>query len=569
MKSLLKLSATALCLALAACTTPLTAPITSKVEATAQDVNALMIQAQRGAGPVQQQRASSVEFISGVYIPTSKLPDANVKVMAKDSANRRYTINRELKTIQEAAERIMSKTGIPVIIAPDAVNAGKKTEQSGIAVPQAMNPAIPTPLPLPNSANSPAGYYANSGLNASGPSMQFTYDGPLAGFLDIVAARFGISWEWSGTNVNFFKKMTRTFPIVGIPGDTTLNNTISSSTGTTSSSGGASSSGSGGATGSNSSGGSNSTAGMSVSGMSVWNDIRDTLEKMKSPEGSVSVTPATGSATVTDTPEMLTRMEAFITAQNALLSKQVTVNVRVLSVDLNDGGEYGINWNLMHKTLSNNFNWGIANNFAASASSSSLALRVLSAAAGGGNANLASWQGSEAIISALKTQGHVSQITSASLPTSNMQPAPLRVGTQQSYLQSSATTQTANVGSTSTLTPGLITTGFSMSVIPNIGEKGKLMLQYAINISSLLDINKITSGGSTIETPLIDTRDFLQRVILSSGDTIVVAGFEQSALNSKSQGVGSASNIMLGGGANASKKRSVLVILIQPIIGES
>jgi type IVB pilus formation R64 PilN family outer membrane protein len=153
--------------------------------------------------------------------------------------------------------------------------------------------------------------------------------------------------------------------------------------------------------------------------------------------------------------------------------------------------------------------------------------------------------------------------------TMNNQPVPLQVGRQTSYLASSTTTLTQGAGATTTLTPGLITTGFSMSLVPHMLEKGKLLLQFAINISSLLNLSAITSGQSTIQTPDIDTRNFLQRVMLNSGDTLVMTGFEQVIMSSKGQGIGSASNTALGGGINRSSDRSVLVILIQPMVSES
>ncbi len=184
------------------------------------------------------------------------------------------------------------------------------------------------------------------------------------------------------------------------------------------------------------------------------------------------------------------------------------------------------------------------------------------------NADIRSWAGSQALINALSGQGHVSQVTSASLTTLNNQSAPLQVGRQTTYLASSTTTVTQGAGATTTLQPGLLTTGFSMTIVPHILERGRLMLQYAIDISSLLNMYTVNSNNSSIQAPDVDTRNFLQRVMLQTGDTLVMTGFEQNTLNTNLSGMGNANNSMLGGGVNGKRNRSVLVILIQPITAD-
>src|SRR5205085_6535083 len=152
-------------------------------------------------------------------------------------------------------------------------------------------------------------------------------------------------------------------------------------------------------------------------------------------------------------------------------------------------------------------------------------------------ANSASrWAGSQAMISALSTQGRVTELTSASVVTLNNQPVPVNVGRRVSYLAASATSQTANVGSTTSLTPGTVSTGFSMTLVPHIIDGQELLLQYAIDLSSLLRIKTISSGGSSIEAPDVSTSSFLQRVRLKSGETLVVAGFDQDNLSAVAQG---------------------------------
>jgi type IVB pilus formation R64 PilN family outer membrane protein len=167
------------------------------------------------------------------------------------------------------------------------------------------------------------------------------------------------------------------------------------------------------------------------------------------------------------------------------------------------------------------------------------------------------------MISALSTQGRVSELTSATLVTLNNQAAPVNVGRRVSYLAASATTQTPNVGSTTSLTPGTVQTGFSMTLVPHILGAKEMLLQYSLDLSTLLELKSITSGTSTIQTPDVSTSNFIQRVRIQTGETLVVAGFDQDNLLAVADGVGSAQNSLMGQ-RKGMVKRTMLVILIQP-----
>jgi type IVB pilus formation R64 PilN family outer membrane protein len=153
--------------------------------------------------------------------------------------------------------------------------------------------------------------------------------------------------------------------------------------------------------------------------------------------------------------------------------------------------------------------------------------------------------------------------------TLNHQPVPVQVARQTSYLKSSQTTISANVGSTTSLTPGIVTSGFTMMVLPNVMDNGTVMLQFSTDISTLRRINIVSStsgpNGSQIQTPEIDTRNFLQRVAMKSGQTLVVSGFEQMDDGLDKQGVGTPSNFLLGGGVATHANKDIIVILVTPI----
>lgn len=530
----------------AGCATKRVAPVQKDVNATNEEIAKRLRQIDHSAEAKQVKPA--VDNAEGIWLPVRKLRDNELQLAGHKATSRRFSVNRQFRTIQEVAERVTLLMGIPVTVSPEALpdDGAKATQNANTPtnVPQGM-PGIASAFALQ--------------LQGQGNNIPLSYDGPLSGFLDVAAARYGVSWEWDGNGIRFYRYATRTFRIAALPGETSVQNMVSNSTG--------------GASGGSSTSAEAKQRTQVDSKLSVWEGISESIKGMLSTKGAgsrLAVTPATGTVTVTDTPEVLARIEKFIEQQNASLTKQVVVNVRVLSVELNNAEQYGINWGLAYQAMSGNLGFKFSNAFTdpGSAGGSSLALNVLSTAGQSTNADVRSWAGSQALINALSSQGHVSQVTSASLTTLNNQSAPLQVGRQTTYLASSTTTVTQGAGSTTTLQPGMLTTGFSMTIVPHILEKGRLMLQYAIDISSLLRMYTVNSNSSSIQAPDVDTRNFLQRVMLNSGETLVMTGFEQNSLNATTEGMGNANNTMLGGGINGKRNRSVLVILVQPVVAD-
>lgn len=484
------------------------------------------------------QKSTQVKHVKNVWMPVQKVEN-QFSPLANAHLSRNVAVNRRFVSLNDSVSYITALTGVPTSSSVVFTNANSSNGMNGGAINGAQVPAIP-------SVN---GTQSNNQQIANGSLVVF--NGPLSGLLDLIAARYNISWEWEGHGVRFFKTKSKTFRLTALPGNTSLKSKIG-----TQSSGGAS--GAGGAEATSSNANAEQEAGTEFSGLSVWTGIEDSVKTMLTADGKITVTPSTGTITVTDTPNVLERVASFVEEQNKSLARQVVINVKVLSVDLTDSDEYGINWNAVYQNVNRSLGFSLSNAVSPSIGATNMTLSVLS----GSN-----WDGTTAMIDALSKQGRVSQVTSASLVTLNNQPAPIQVARQTAYLASSQTTLgTAGTGNTTTLQPGKVTTGFSMNMIPHILDSNKLMLQYSGDISSLIRIGEVSSGGSTIQTPEVDTRNFLQRVIMNGGETLVVTGFEQFNLSGNTQGVGDAENLALGGQIKTNKGKSVLVVLIQPVL---
>ncbi|QTP13352.1 PilN family type IVB pilus formation outer membrane protein [Serratia symbiotica] len=468
----------------------------------------------------------------------------------------------------EAIQTISSNCGIAIRLTPDAV--AMLSPASSVSSPMGGSPStqIPAPPEIPGSVTLPPVPNATSGMMssyASRPSaaqdFRFTYQGNISGVMDRLTSLAGLYYtadDASGITVAYLD--SKTFMLMAMPSATETATRVAAGTTTSTGISGGSSGGSSTSSGVSGDSGSNSSTSSSIKS-DLLTDIEKNLRSLLTPGvGRLQLSPSTGNATVTDTPAALERIGKYVDSENKKITQQVLLNVKILSVTLKDTDELGVNMDLVYKSMSGKWGFNITNAF------SSVGTGLTS-----GSINIIDpndrFSGSSALISALSEQGKVSVVTSPSITTLNLQPAPVQVARTTSYLAERSTTTSANVGSETSLTPGSVTTGFNMTLLPYImPENRELLLQYTINLSSLIQIRKIGTDTDGIEMPEVDSRIFSQRVKLRSGQTLVMAGYEQAADTGNKSGIGDASFWGLGGERNRNSQRDVIVIVITPVI---
>jgi type IVB pilus formation R64 PilN family outer membrane protein len=390
------------------------------------------------------------------------------------------------------------------------------------------------------------------------------YAGNLSGLLDSITGSLGLSWKYDPGfgGIRIFYLDTEQFPVYAFNKSGNFTSEVKSGM---SSSAGTSGSGSGGQGASSSSGvsgesGSNqSTQTAMVS--SLMDDIERNVRSMLTLD-RMSFSRTTGVMSITDRPDVLDRVRAYLATENESITKQILINVEVISVSLADKDQYGIDWTLVYKSVSGKWGFGLNNTFPGiDGGAINSSISILDTAS-------SPWAGSKALIQALSQQGRVSSYRAPSVTTLNLQAAPIQIGKVRGYLASSSQTQSANVGTTTSLTPGSITSGFNMSLQPLVMPANKLLLQLAVNMSSDPTFETITSGDSKIQNPNYDIQLINQFVKLQSGQTLVLSGFDQTNENANKSGTGSASNFLFGGGGTRNTTRDVIVLMITPIVME-
>lgn len=471
-------------------------------------------------------------------------------------------------SITDVAQLITKETGLQVIVAPDALNpgilsskpAGTAARGAAQAVPDADSLAglMPTGIAgaMPGSASS-----FDLGFSAGGQISGLNYNGNVSGLLNQATSRLGLSWhfdpELQGVRITYFD--TRTFDVWTFGDELEIESTVKSGLLTSTGNGDSgSSNSSGGATGES---GSNQST-KSTYKTSLMSDIESNVKAMLSmqPPGRSYLSRSTGTLTVSDRPEVLNRISAYLKETNRSITRQVLFNVKVYEVNFSDSDQTAVNWSAVYKSVSGKWGFGLSNTVAGISS------EAISASGSILDTSSSPWAGSKAVVQALSEQGRVSEVRSPSVTTLNLQPAPIQIGNVQSYVASSSTTTTASVGSSTALTPATITSGFNMMLLPKLLDKENMLLMITLSISSKPIFKDFESNDSKVQTTDYDTKNVAPKVRLRSGETLILTGFDENGDDARKSGVGSPSFFGLGGGRTRSTSHSALVVLVTPIV---
>ena len=441
---------------------------------------------------------------------------------------------QNLLTIASLIERL---TSIPVTMAPDALLPNSEfspTTDIPIAVaPQNTNDK----LKEPKSEKAKTQIVIDSVQKAGGPKqfktaednepgLEVNYQGGLAGLLDLVAMHNDLQWIYANGKIHFFRVVTRTMQVKTLPSN------ISDNTG---------------------------AGGAPSGGEDVMAGIEKTLKGMLSKRGKLQVDASMGTVTVTDSFTNVQSMERHLDSVNRQLSRQVALTVEVLQVSLNSENQSGIDWNFVTST-SNLGTLNFAGPPALTKNSGTIGL-VKQNSDGSENSIL---------IRALEKFGRVSSSYSSVITTMNRQAVPLGSTNTQSYLkQITPAVTTASNGSTVIGSPGLIAgeieTGFTMMLLPIVLDSNHVLMNCGIKISSLKELSVFSSGTGnmlqSIQQPNVSSFKTIQKMMVKSGDTIVLSGFENETTDTRESDF---VRKTIPGTKDNTRVKTTLVVLITP-----
>ena len=390
--------------------------------------------------------------------------------------------------------------------------------------------------------------------------VNVAYTGKLSGLLSQVATDLDLLWYYDKNSIVFYETETRTFTLYALGTEVAYQTSVSTD---------------------------DANEVSLESTLKEWDEVENAISSIigKSSNADFTVSRSLGTITVTASPSILARVGEYIERQNKRLSQLITIDVKVLQVTISNDSAFGLNLAAaINSTSGLNIVANPKNNLASTeASSMNIAVlsNTVSAITGAThlengtvvegaytndqimNGSLAGAAGSNALIEALAKQGKVSLVTNVGVTTRSNRVAPVSNTRTTGYIKRFESRNFTTVES-STVDQDDLETGFTMQLLPNVLENGKILLLFRMSVRELLRMSTQTIGEVTLQLPEVEERSFMQEVIMESGQMLVVSGFEKQTSEDTRYGLGDPDFMALSGSRETSATREVLVVILTP-----
>lgn len=448
--------------------------------------------------------------------------------------------------------------GLPVDVS-EVMRIGGGTSQDQLIAP-GVGSAPGATIPAPSNVLGGTGV-AGGGQRAAYqplPPISVDFDGNVKGLLDYAGNEEGIYWSLEGGTVKFFRTLSKTFYIPATNRKSSGTNAIqaqSSSNASGSSGGVGSNVGSG--TGTGSSGGSSGGLNASTTAdVDFWKKIEETAKTVAGSDAQVAVDPSFLSITVTGTPREVHNVETWVKGISEHSSQMVLIVMHTYRVTLSSEDYYNFNPEAVYNKMSGAYGLKITG-AGGPPVAGSLPAAVISASAGSSS----KLNGSQVAFGALSTLGNVKEGITQSTMTLNGQPSIIQIGNNKTYIASGGTTQTANVGSATQLTPGVASSGNTIKFTPNV-INGKVYLDMDLNDITLNTIDQLTTNGTIIQLPNISPTLITESAALTPGEALLMSSITIDNSTATHSGTFTPYNPLLGGGVDGTRSKQLIAVVV-------
>lgn len=270
------------------------------------------------------------------------------------------------------------------------------------------------------------------------------------------------------------------------------------------------------------------------------------------------INPIAGTITVSAMVDKLDQIELFIRTFESSIQRQVLIEAKIVEVNLDRSFEFGIDWNFVAANGT-----GVAFTPGASRSSNvELTLKAGSTQIG-------------AVLTALESQGDVRVLSSPRVSALNNQRAVFNVTTGEIVFsldrQPIIGPNGGITGYTSTVSPTQVNVGIVLDVLPQIGANNTVTMNIRPVVTSVARTASFQAAdGTTLQAPVIDTRESDTMARLRGGETIVIGGLMQTRRERVKSGVPVLRSVPLLGRLFSRtievERKAELVIFLTPTI---
>ncbi len=346
--------------------------------------------------------------------------------------------------------------------------------------------------------------------------------GALSKALDIVGSRTDTDWSFDGSTIVFTRMTNRSYALSIPTGKVSFSKASS----------GLSGSGS-------------SPISITRSGeLDAWSSLTTRLANVVTPPSQAMLDQQSATLTVFGPPSVHAKVKATIDEMNALYAQKIGIEVAAFFVETSKVDDFAASISALSGT--NSFT-GLAQAISGNG--------VATIAGGGNSFNFR----------AISRDASVFDFVQGSSTSQSGVWAPIKIETTTNYVANAVTTTQDGVSSTSLQTAS-VGEGLSIHALPRILDGNKIQLHLTVVQRTLTDLDEFTTSTSSVQLPKIDAREIQSDVILASGETLLLAGYEQDKYKKSSSGPGSPLAWIAGGSKDAEAKNIRMILMVRPSI---
>ncbi len=363
------------------------------------------------------------------------------------------------------------------------------------------------------------------------------WTGPLPRLLDAWSAVGGYEWRFEDGRIEVIRRKTVTFGINALAG----RQDYSARTTTQDRGSGEGSSGS---------------ARQSISTRArfdPWPEIEVELERLAGADADLAVSPGNATVTVSGTPATLGRVRGYLRHLNRSVLRPVTISAHMYAVRFERDADFQVGIvALIDRIFDQRLRLDIG--------SGRIAVVRPGADLPGGTDTF------RATLRALRSLGTASRVLSADVPSLNGKPAQFYELLKTAYLREITTTSTDS-GTRTTLRPGEISSGFSLSYTARITAPDEVLVRLVASLRDRPTFAVFGTEFARIQLPVYADRGVQATQRLRRGETLIVSGFSDRASSSDREGSLHESVPLPEGARRSSSFRQEQVLLLTAEIG--
>lgn len=465
-------------------------------------------------------RAGGAQVSEGIFLgATPERSSASARLPARlQEPNAVSLQSRDSMSLADISQRLTEITGLPHLTALGPAGMIEVSEGTGVVDSTDMATMEATPQEVPAAST-------GGSSEAERVRIKPALRGPLSRVLDEVAAAFSVEWTFRDGRIVFRDYVTRQYQVSALPNRSTISTTI----------------------------GAGEMQSSTALATDVWAEIESSLKGVVSEGSTISLGSGTGLVTVTAQLSDHDRISDYFNELNEAVSQQVSFDVNVLTVSIDDDEAYGINLSSLISGTDGNVS--LLGNEALPGQVGAVNIGLIN-----GDVDL------DMVVQALSRQGRVSVDTRAGATTSNNRVVPIKVTDRLAYIKSQEVQEDSNGNQTRSTQTDEVETGFQLQIFPRILNNREVMVQYTVGLSELRSVQSFGDGADTIQLPQVSETSFEQQAVIRNGQTLILAGFERTRTQVGRSGTMNAAFPLLGGGRNASSEKVSTVIMITPRI---